>query len=236
MIELFNGKTDVEIYNMCVNEYNSDSELKPFREYIKQNSYGFCDDAHHVMWRELVKLQPNNFSFLEIGVFKGQIIGLITQLTKRFGKSSNVYGVTPMTNLGDKYSNYDDIDYSKKIINLFETFSLPFDINSQIINGLSTDESVKNILKSMEKFDIIYIDGGHDYDTVVSDIQMVKEIIKINGYIVTDDSSCYKQLYELPIFKGHIEVCDAIKDVLEPDDNFKEILCVGHNRVFKKIK
>ena len=36
-------------------------------------------------------------------------------------------------------------------------------------------------------------------------------------------------------FKGHIDVCDAIKDYLENDNNYIEIICVGHNRVFKKI-
>jgi hypothetical protein len=52
--------------------------------------------------------------------------------------------------------------------------------------------------------------------------------------VVFDDSSCYKNLSN-DKFKGHIDVCNAIKDLLENDPNFVEILCVGHNRVFKKI-
>lgn len=235
MIKLFENKTDIEIYNICVSEYNNDFELKPFREFIKTNAYGFCDDAHHVMWRELVKLLPDNFSFLEIGVFKGQIIALIAQLSKRYGKTSNIYGVTPLSNLGDKYSVYDNLDYSTEIQNLFKTFSLDFNLEKQILNGLSTDENIKNKLRELKPFDLVYIDGGHDYDTVVSDIALVKEITNIDSYIVTDDSSCYKNLHGLPIFTGHKEVCDAIKDVLEPDKDFIEVVCVGHNRVFKKI-
>jgi len=236
MIELFNNKTDVEVYNICISEYNNDNTLKPLREFVKMNSYGFCDDAHYVMWRELIKLVPDNFSFLEIGVYKGQILALITQLTQIYNKVSDVYGVTPMSNIGDKYSNYDNLEYSNEIVNLFNRFSLPFNINSQIINGLSTDDNVKNKLKVMKQFDLVYIDGGHDYETVVSDINLVKEIVKIGGFVVTDDSSCYKNIYELNVFKGHIDVCDAIKDILEPDNEFVEVLCVGHNRVFKKIK
>lgn len=236
MIELFENKTDVEIYNICESEYNNDLALKPLREYVKKNSYGFCDDAHHVMWRELVKLLPSNFSFLEIGVFKGQILALITQLSQRYNKTSTVYGVSPLSNHGDKYSTYDNIDYSKEITNLFEKFSLPFDLNKQILVGLSTDEKIKNDIRSLGQFELVYIDGGHDYDTVVSDIKLVKEIIVLGGYIITDDSSCYKNLSGLRIFTGHIDVCNAIKDILETDETFIEILCVGHNRVFKKIK
>ncbi len=236
MIKLFENKSEVEIYNICVSEYNNDSTLKPLREYIKANSYGFCDDAHYVMWRELVKLLPDNFSFLEIGVFKGQIITLITQLSLNYNKKSSIYGVTPLSNIGDKYSVYDNIDYSKDIQNLFKTFSLEFDIDKQIINGLSTDEKIKNEIKKLQPFDLVYIDGGHDYNTVISDIELVKEIVKIGSYIVTDDSSCYKNLNGLNIFTGHKDVCDAIRDILEPDNNFIEVACVGHNRVFKKIK
>ena len=235
MTKLFENKTDIDIYKTCVSEYEKDEELKPLREFIKANSYGFCDDAHHVMWRELVKLLPDNFSFLEIGVFKGQVITLITQLSKRYNKISKVYGVTPLSNVGDVYSVYKDLDYSTEIQNLFKEFSLDFDLEKQIICGLSTDENVKNRLRKLKTFDIIYVDGGHDYHTVVSDIALVKEITNIGSYVVFDDSSCYKNLGGLPIFFGHKEVCDAIKDVLEPDKDFIEVLCVGHNRVFKKI-
>jgi len=235
MIEFFKNKNEVETYHMCVNEYNNDTELHPLREFIKTNSYGFCDDAHHVMWRELVKEMANDFKFLEIGVFKGQIIALITQLSKRYNKKTNVYGVTPLNDLGDKYSYYENLDYRNEIINLFGTFSLDFDLEKQIVNGLSTDDSVKNKIIELGVFDLVYIDGGHDYDTVISDINLVKKIIKLGGFIVTDDSSCYKNLHGLNVFMGHKDVCDAIADNLEPDDNFAEVACVGHNRIFKKI-
>lgn len=235
MIDSFKDKTDVEIYLKCSEEYSKDSELHNLREYIKTNNYGFCDDAHHVMWREIVKQLPNKFRFLEIGVFKGQILCLVPKLAKRFNKDCEFIGVTPLTNIGDKYSSYGDDNYGELISRLFTEFNIEFDINSNIIKGLSTDNIIKEELKSCDLFDVIYIDGGHDYDTVVSDILLSKEILNSNGYIVTDDSSCYKNLSGLPIFTGHIDVCNAIKDQLENDANYIEIVCVGHNRVFKKV-
>jgi hypothetical protein len=83
--------------------------------------------------------------------------------------------------------------------------------------------------------DLIYIDGGHDYDCVVSDIKLMYEVSKNGSYVVFDDSSCYKNLSN-DKFKGHIDVCNAIKDNLENNDQFVELICVGHNRVFKRIK
>jgi Methyltransferase domain len=232
----FLNKSDFETYRLCVEEYNKDKDLMNLREFVKNNNYGFCDDAHYVMWRELVKEMPKKFNFLEIGVYKGQILCLISYLSKIYKKESNVLGVTPLQNIGDKYSTYPSIDYSESIIELFKKFDLDFNLDKNILNGLSTNQEVIDSLIKKEKFNLIYIDGGHDYETVVSDIELTKKILNVNGYIITDDSSCYKNFEGLPIFTGHIEVCDAIKDYLEPDTNFKEKLCVGHNRVFKKIK
>jgi hypothetical protein len=186
------------------------------------------------MWRELIKTMPKDFSFMEIGVFKGQILCLITLLNKIYHKEGSVYGVTPLNNHGDKYSAYDDLDYSLNIINLFKEFELPFDINKQIINGLSTDDLVKEKIREKKYFDLLYIDGGHDYDTVISDLNLAKEITKSGSIIVLDDASCYKNFEGLPIFTGHVDVCNAIRNNLETDSNFTEIVCVGHNRVFKR--
>ena len=140
-----------------------------------------------------------------------------------------------MNNSGDKFSTYEVVNYSKIITDLFKHFNLDFDIQKNIINGLSTDNSVKNKIKKNGPYDLIYIDGGHDYDCVVSDIKLMIDVSKKGSYVVFDDSSCYKNLSK-DKFKGHIDVCNAIKDNLENNNHFVELICVGHNRVFKRIK
>jgi hypothetical protein len=127
------------------------------------------------------------------------------------------------------------VSFFLDIVFLFNNFYLDFDICKNIINGLSTDETVKNKVREKGLFDLIYIDGGHDYDCVVSDIKLMYEVSKNGSYVVFDDSSCYKNLSN-DKFKGHIDVCNAIKDNLENNDQFVELICVGHNRVFKRIK
>lgn len=234
MFDFFKNKNEIELYNFCNSEYSNDAKLKIIREYVKENSYGFVDDAHYVMWRELVKEMPPSFTFLEIGVFKGQILNLITFLSKKYNKNASIYGVSPLSDKGDKYSIYDKVDYVQLIKNLFYKFSLPFDLDKQIIRGLSTENSIKDEIRKIGPIDLIYIDGGHDYDTVVSDIFLAKEITRKNGIIIFDDASYYKDLGDLPIFRGHIEVCDAVRDYMETDKNYEELSCVGHNRIFIK--
>lgn len=225
-----------EIYQNFLNEYNNDSNLVNHRIHIENNNLGYGEKPFHVVWREVVKEQPNNFRFLEIGVYKGQVLSLVKYLSELTKKECEFYGVTPLSNIGDKYSkNYDNTDYGKSIESMFRHFNLKFDLDTNIIKGSSTDESVKNKIKSLGIFDVVYIDGCHDYDCVVSDILLMKEITKIGSYIIMDDASCFKSINRNNAHKGHLDVCNAIKDEMETDNSFEEIICVGHNRVFKKI-
>ena len=129
----------------------------------------------------------------------------------------------------------DKENYLEIITSLFNHFNLEFSVDKNLIKGDSTSEDIKNEIRKFNFFDVVYIDGCHDYNCVVSDILLMKEVTKLNSIIVFDDSSCFKQIPENN-FKGHIDVCNAIKDYLENDSMFIEILCVGHNRVFKRIE
>jgi hypothetical protein len=223
-----------EVYDHFLNEYNNDPQLVNHRSYIEDHKLGFGEKPFHVIWRELVKQSPDNFKFLEIGVYKGQVLSLVKLLSNLYNKSVDFTGVTPLSNLGDKFSNYETTNYGEVITELFQHFNLEFDLDKNILNGISTDENIKNKIKNLGLFDLVYIDGGHDYECVVSDINLMKEITKNGSYIVFDDSSCFKPLSDKK-FKGHIDVCQAITDHLENDSNFVELICVGHNRVFKRI-
>lgn len=231
----YNNLSLDEIYNEFLNEYNNDPILTNHRSYIESNKLGFGEKPFHVIWRDLVSVLPAKFNFLEIGVYKGQVLSLVKLLSDNNNKIIDYVGVTPLNDSGDKFSNYESVNYEQVITGLFNHFNLEFDVNKNIINGLSTDENVKNKVRELGPFDLIYIDGGHDYDCVVSDINLMYDVSKIGSYIVFDDSSCYKDLGGNK-FKGHIDVCDAIRDNLENNDKFIELICVGHNRVFKKIK
>lgn len=224
-----------DIYFEFLTKYNEDDVLINHRTYIEENKLGFGEKPFHSLWNEIVKTQKNEFNFLEIGVYKGQILSLVKLLSDRYNKELQYVGVTPLNNTGDKFSSYDKENYLEIITSLFNHFNLEFNVDKNLIKGDSTSEDIKNEIRKFNFFDVVYIDGCHDYNCVVSDILLMKEVTKLNSIIVFDDSSCFKQIPENN-FKGHIDVCNAIKDYLENDSMFIEILCVGHNRVFKRIE
>ena len=223
-----------DTYFEFLQKYNEDDFLINHRTYIDTHHLGFGEKPFHVLWRDIIKSQKNGFKFLEIGVYKGQILSLVKLLSDKYNKNVQYVGVTPLNNTGDNFSNYSDVNYLEIITSLFHHFSLDFNPNKNLINGDSTLEITKNKIREYNYFDVIYIDGCHNYDCVVSDIQLMKEVTILNSIVVFDDSSCYKEIPDNN-FKGHIDVCNAIKDYIENDPMFVEILCVGHNRVFKRI-
>lgn len=222
-----------EMYELCTNLYNNDNELILFRNFVTKNKLGFLDNEHMVMWDKLVHNLPNNFKFIEIGVYKGQILTLVGILAERYKKQCTIYGITPLANVDDKYTTYEDTNYLDCIKLLHKTFDINFNEN-QIIKGISTDNNVKEQITALGLFDVVYVDGGHDYETVKSDIQLAKQICNKNGYIVMDDSANFIDFKDLNIFKGHYEVALATNDHLANDNDFIEKSCVGHNRIFQK--
>jgi hypothetical protein len=162
---------------------------------------------------------PDNFKFLEIGVFRGQTLALIQTLKP----NAKIYGVTPL----DSTDGHWESNYEADIKHLHETFNLK---QPNIIKGLSTDASV--IIMALNLYDIVYIDGGHTYDVVKQDVQNYTPMVKQGGYLVIDDC-CHK--YQIPhgMFPGIETVSKAVDEWNQ--EGFKELFSVVHIRVFKKL-
>lgn len=210
-----------EAFAACV---NNDIELKTYRDWIEERIFGFGERSFLWMWKLLVDAMPASFSFLEIGVFRGQVVGLIALLADREVRNADITGITPLDNTGGHWES----DYKADIKLLHDTFGLR---QPNIIKGLSTDPEI--IAEAAGKlYDIVYIDGGHSYEVAASDILHYSPMVKSGGYLVVDDCA---NKYNLPngYFAGIKPVSDAVDAVL-PNDNFTELFSVVHNRVFKK--
>jgi hypothetical protein len=204
--------------------------LKEHRDYFSKDMRGFGEDAFHAMWYFIFN-EFNPKQVLEIGIYRGQTISLFSLLASKFGFVSEIHGISPFTSAGDKVSVYlQNLDYEKDVKTNFNHFKLSLPI---LHKGLSTDEEMLEIIES-KKWDLIYIDGNHDYEVAKHDFEVCAQNLKRGGLIVLDDASLnteYKPaFYSTAGHPGPSKVASEINLNL-----FEEILAVGHNRVFKKI-
>ena len=184
---------------------------------------------------EVLKKKPKYF--LEIGVFHGvtarNVCELLYQIHKNdfkyigldlFEKNiENADEVIPNTNFNNplkkiyfQYIKRQD-PYSLKAV---EDLLQKFKDNIYLIKG-NSNKLLKKI--EMSKVDFVFLDGGHDYNTVVNDLSSCIEVINSNGTVMCDD-------YNLGSAPG---VKKAIDEFVEKNKLKCEIICEGR---FAKIE
>ena len=148
--------------------------------------------------------KPKNV--LEIGVFCGVTSRNICELLKtNFGSDFRYYGLDLFGS--SKTSSVDEIEpkflenqkFSNPLKTIYYNFIKKENLNSKI--------SVQNFLKKfsqnieliegdtrvtlekvpLSEIDFVFLDGGHSYDTVLSDLQKLYDNMKSNSKIVCDD-------------------------------------------------
>lgn len=204
--------------------------LRAHRAYFTAEQRGFGEDAFHVMWWLLFR----RFAFREfgeIGVYRGQTLSLAAMLQRDLGIAGNVTGISPFDGAGDSVSRYrPKIDYHADVLANFAHFGLPQPV---LVRAYSTDPAALDVLRS-RAWDCLYIDGNHDYEVARADWDHCAAVVRPGGVIVFDDSACGTE-YRAPIF-ATAGLPDPSRIAAEIDPaQFREILRVGHNRVFEKI-
>jgi len=229
--------------------------LTAHRNHIEKHELGFGDAAFHHMWLLLLQSAAKKFSTvhcLEIGVFKGQVISLWSLLMREFHLQLELTAITPLKGnpvtasrisrklrywFSPKFREevrngnfYPSEDYELAIKNLFSAFQLDFD-SVHFERGFSNNPDILSSLRD-KHFEIIYIDGDHTYDGVMSDFKNFGPKVPFGGWIIVDDASLYNP--GTAFWKGHEAVsraCDCL-----PELGFTNILNIGHNRIFQRIE
>ena len=220
-----------EFYRDCFRYFHLalPHQLQEHRRYFDKSRRGFGEDAFHVMWFLLFRhFQPRNF--LEIGVYRGQVLSLLSLLAKLRGTECEVYGIAPFSSAGDQVSKYaGSLDYYRDTLNNFDHFGLP---KPNLLKALSTDEQAINLVSS-RSWDLIYIDGNHDYEVAKRDWDLCARNVTPGGLVVLDDAGITTS-YTPSILgtRGHPGPSRVAAEI--NPDAFKEILQVGHNRVFQR--
>jgi predicted O-methyltransferase YrrM len=188
---------------------------------LKQKGHG------ETFLKEVLNKKPK--SFLEIGVFHGVTARNVCELLYQihgndfkyvgldlFEKSDeNKFEVIPSTNFKNPFKKFyhqyiarQDPYSIEAVSNLLKKFKNQV----HLIQGNSNQ-----VLKKMDmsKIDFVFLDGGHQYNTVVNDLNSCIDVLKFNGSILCDD-------YNLGSAPG---VKKAIDEFVKTN-NFKcEIIC-----------
>lgn len=207
----------------------SPAAVRAHRAYFKENQRGFGEDAFHAMWWLLLReFRPRRC--LEIGVYRGQVISLWTLIAKMLGFRCEVHGISPFTPIGDAVSSYlEDVEYLADTLGSFDALNLP---SPTLVRALSTEPvAVEHI--SAGEWDLIYIDGNHDYDIVLEDYRLCRDHLKPGGLLVMDDASLGTS-FRPPRFSfaGHSGPSRVAAEFAMKELRF--LGAVGHDNVFRK--
>jgi len=160
---------------------------------LKQKGHG------ETFLKEVSNKKPK--SFLEIGVFHGVTARNVCELLYQihgndfkyvgldlFEKSDeNKFEVIPSTNFKNPFKKFyhqyimrQDPYSIEAVSNLLKKFK----DQVHLIKGNSNQ-----VLKKMDmsKIDFVFLDGGHEYNTVVNDLNSCIDVLKFNGSILCDD-------------------------------------------------
>ena len=149
---------------------------------------------------EILKRKPKNF--LEIGVFHGVTSRNVCDLLQQIhGKDFTFTGIDLFTTESQlikdeiipqtKFSNPLKTIYYKYVVRLdpyskesVEKLLSKYKENVNIIKG-NSNKVLKEI--SLDKFDYVFLDGGHKYETVLSDLKSLRNVVINKGIILCDD-------------------------------------------------
>lgn len=197
---------------------------------ITENRLGFGEKAFRYFWLLILSQLKDGARFLEIGVYKGSILALSQAIAQALGIRLVSVGLTPLDPTGDKYSAYPAGDYLSDIKHTFGLLGLSPDLIN-IIRGRSTDPAAALQMGLQGPWDVIYIDGGHDYSTVMNDLILADLALRPGGFLVMDDAGCW---LDISTWRGHDDVSQAVRDHLESNPGYRHLFACGHNRVWQK--
>ncbi len=205
-----------------------------YKKYFRKTSLKQKSDG--AFFLEEIKRKKPKF-FLEVGVFHGVTARNVCELLfeihnhdfKYIGldlfkkNQENESEIIPNTNFSNPFKQI-YFKYIKRqdpyTIEAVEDLLKKFKENIHLIKG-NSNTVLKKI--DMSKIDYVFLDGGHDYETVKNDLNCCSEVIDNNGTILCDD-------YNLSYAPG---VKKAIDEFVEVKNYSFEIL---HNSRFVRIE
>ncbi len=205
-----------------------------YKKYFRKTSLKQQDQGNFFL-NEIAKKKPK--TFLEVGVFHGVTARNVCELLYQIHKNDfkyigldlfevnqentkeiipNIKFNNPFKTIYFKYIKKQN-PYSKEAV---EDLLNKFKDNVYLIKG-NSNKILKKI--DMSKVDYVFLDGGHDYNTVINDLNSCLDTINNKGTVLCDD-------YNLTYAPG---VKQAIDEFIKINKFNCNIICNGR---FAKIE
>ena len=197
-----------------------------YKKYFRKTS--LKKKKHSSFFLDQIKLAKPKY-FLEVGVFHGvtarNVCELLYQIHQNdfkyigldlFGENEenkseiipNIKFNNPLKKIYFQYIKRQDPYSLESVSDLLKKFKN----NVHLIKG-NSNKILKKI--DMFKIDYVFLDGGHDYETVKNDLNNCTNVLINNGTILCDD-------YDLTYAPG---VKKAIDEFVSENDFICEIMC-----------
>jgi len=204
-------------------------EIRAHRDYFRKERRGFGEDAFQAMWWTILREFKPHYC-LEIGVYRGQVTSLFALIAKLCDFPCEVHALSPFLPVGHWYYPT-TVDYESDVKKNFSHFDLP---NPVLIRAYSNKpKGIKHI--ESKEWNVIYIDGDHDFTVVLEDYKVCLKHLKPGGILVFDDSSL-ETPYKAPSFAsaGQSGPTRVAKEYAMKEKELIFLGAVGHNTVFRK--
>ena len=174
-----------------------------FKYYFRKSSFKKDINSANILLEQISIHKPKNF--LEVGVFQGVTSrNVCEKLNEINGKDFTFHGVDIFEDTNIKMNTIQEMTVKHNRIsnpfkhlifniilkkNLFSLESIhnflkKFKKNVKLYKGFSDTELPKI---DMSNIDMVFLDGGHSYETVKSDISIILSGIKKGKIIICDD-------------------------------------------------
>ena len=169
-----------------------------YKKYFRKTSLKKKSDGDFFL-KEIENKKPK--FFLEVGVFHGVTGRNVCELLSRIHNENFKYIGIDLFENNDENKNevIPSVNFSNPLKQLYfkyikrqNPYSLEavkdllkkFEKNIELIKG-NSNQILRKV--DMSKIDYVFLDGGHDYQTVKNDLENCKSVINNNGTVLCDD-------------------------------------------------
>ena len=200
-------------YKFIKKEFESYIESKNFTQKWFLNNF-------EIFFNNLPKELNKKFSYLEIGSYEG--LSALNILSNYPNANVTVIDLWDVSNTNSESldANFDEVE--KRFDENLKEYRFTKIKKDSVI-------ALRELLKKNISFDIIYIDGSHNGEDILSDALESYKLLNTNGIIIFDDIVNANKNINVQSYKGFEKFCEI-------HGNKLQILYLKNIAVVKKIK